>query len=101
MRADRGGHSASNSVLRGIYESSIANLCRAIGEIDDSFGTAPAVTLEAEKVRLSTALSKSQRRLPGCSHSRFRSSQAACQLGRTRLAAQRVDLPFDLGEAPG
>lgn len=34
MRADRGGHSASNSVLRGIYESSIANLGRAIREMD-------------------------------------------------------------------
>lgn len=56
MRADRGGHSASGSVLASIYESSIANLGRAIREMDfirvydnSHFGTAPAVMLEAEK----------------------------------------------------
>jgi len=56
MRADRGGHSASDSVLRGIYESSVANLGLAIREMDfirvydnSHFGTAPAVMLEAEK----------------------------------------------------
>ena len=34
MRADRGGHSAPEPVLRAIYESSLANLPRAIREMD-------------------------------------------------------------------
>ena len=34
MRADSGGHSAPEPVLRTIYEWSIGNLCRAILEID-------------------------------------------------------------------
>ena len=33
MRADKGGHSAPESVLRGIYERSIGNLPRAIREM--------------------------------------------------------------------
>lgn len=56
MRADRGGHSAPEPVLRGIYESSIANLLRAIREMDLShvyengvWGEAPEILLEAEK----------------------------------------------------
>lgn len=55
MRADTGGHSAPESVLRGIYESSIANLGRAIREMDlihvydnSRWGTAPAIVLQAE-----------------------------------------------------
>jgi predicted ABC-type ATPase len=34
MRADAGGHSAPETLLRAIYESSINNLARAIREID-------------------------------------------------------------------
>jgi predicted ABC-type ATPase len=33
-RADAGGHSASETTLRGIYESSLSNLMRAISEMD-------------------------------------------------------------------
>jgi predicted ABC-type ATPase len=56
MRADLGGHSAPESILRRIYESSIANLGRAIREMDflsvydnSRWGTAPAVILQAER----------------------------------------------------
>ncbi len=55
MRADRGGHSAPEPVLRGIYESSIANLPRAIREMDliyvyqnGEWGKTPEILLEAE-----------------------------------------------------
>jgi len=34
MRADQGGHSAPEAVLRKIYESSMSNLARAIREMD-------------------------------------------------------------------
>ena len=34
MRADAGGHSAQESVLRAIYEASIQNLPRAVREMD-------------------------------------------------------------------
>ena len=34
IRADRGGHSAPESVLRGIYDSSLRHLARAIREMD-------------------------------------------------------------------
>ena len=56
MRADMGGHSAPESVLRSIYQSSIANLGRAIREMDfvrvydnSRWGTTPAVVLHAER----------------------------------------------------
>lgn len=42
MRADMGGHSAPERVLRGIYESSIGNLARA-------WGAPPTVLLQAER----------------------------------------------------
>ena len=55
MRADRGGHSAPEPVLRGIYESSIANLLRAIREMDliyvyenGEWGKTPVILLQAE-----------------------------------------------------
>ncbi len=55
MRADRGGHSAPESALRRIYESSINNLPRAIREMssihvyDNSrWGATPTVLLQAE-----------------------------------------------------
>ena len=55
MRADRGGHSAPEPVLRGIYESSIANLPRAIREMDliyvyenGEWAEAPVVLLQAD-----------------------------------------------------
>jgi predicted ABC-type ATPase len=56
MRADVGGHSAPEAALRGIYDSSLANLGRAIREMDSisvydnsRWGTTPAVILQAEK----------------------------------------------------
>jgi predicted ABC-type ATPase len=56
MRADMGGHSAPESILRGIYESSLGNLSRAIREMDfihvydnSGWGTAPAVILQAAR----------------------------------------------------
>jgi predicted ABC-type ATPase len=56
MRADRGGHSAPEPILRGIYESSIANLPRAIREMDliyvyenGEWGKTPAMLLQAEQ----------------------------------------------------
>ena len=55
MRADRGGHSAPEPVLRGIYESSLANLPRAIREMDliyvyenGEWGETPVMLLQAE-----------------------------------------------------
>jgi len=55
MRADRGGHSAPEPVLRGIYESSIANLLRAVREMDliyvyenGEWGKTPMILLQAE-----------------------------------------------------
>jgi len=55
MRADAGGHSALESVLKAIYESSIRNLPRAIREMDfihvydnSRWGIAPTVLLQAE-----------------------------------------------------
>jgi predicted ABC-type ATPase len=55
MRADRGGHSAPEPVMRGIYESSIANLSRAIREMDliyvyenGDWGETPVILLQAE-----------------------------------------------------
>jgi predicted ABC-type ATPase len=56
MRADRGGHSAPEVVLRRIYESSLANLLRAIREMDliyvyenGEWGKAPKILLQAER----------------------------------------------------
>jgi predicted ABC-type ATPase len=55
MRADTGGHSAPKYLLKGIYESSIHNLPRAIREMDfisvydnSRWGITPAVLLQAE-----------------------------------------------------
>jgi predicted ABC-type ATPase len=55
MRADRGGHSAPEPVLRSIYESSIANLPRAIREMDliyvyenGEWGKTPEILFQAE-----------------------------------------------------
>lgn len=56
MRADRGGHSASESGLRGIYDSSLKNLPRAIREMDfiriydnGKWGERPRALLQAER----------------------------------------------------
>jgi predicted ABC-type ATPase len=55
MRADRGGHSAPETVLRRIYDSSLSNLPRAIHEMDlihvydnSRWGITPTVVLQAE-----------------------------------------------------
>ncbi len=55
MRADSGGHSAPEPVLKAIYESSLRNLSRAIREMDfihvydnSRWGIAPTVLLQAE-----------------------------------------------------
>jgi len=55
MRADAGGHSAPESLLKAIYESSIGNLPRAIREMDfvhvydnSRWGAAPTVLLQAD-----------------------------------------------------
>jgi predicted ABC-type ATPase len=55
MRADVGGHSAPESVLRTIYTASITNLPRAIREMDfvhvydnSTWGLTPKVLLQAE-----------------------------------------------------
>jgi predicted ABC-type ATPase len=55
MRADSGGHSAPESALRSIYESSVRNLDRAIKEMDfihvydnSGWGVTPTVLLQAE-----------------------------------------------------
>ena len=55
-RADAGGHSASETTLRRIYNSSLANLAQAIVEMDDLWiydnsqvGGPPKLVMEAEK----------------------------------------------------
>jgi predicted ABC-type ATPase len=55
MRAGAGGHSAPESLLKAIYESSINHLARAIREIDfirvydnSRWGIEPALLLQAE-----------------------------------------------------
>ena len=55
MRADAGGHSAPEPLLKAIYESSINNLPRAIREMDlvyvydnSQWGTTPRDLLQAE-----------------------------------------------------
>lgn len=56
VRADAGGHSASETVLRATYEASLGNLPRAIAEMDDLWvydnspvGGPPRLVLESEK----------------------------------------------------
>ena len=56
MRADAGGHSAPVARLREIYEASLANLARAIHEMDfihvydnSRFGGAPTLLLQAAR----------------------------------------------------
>jgi predicted ABC-type ATPase len=56
LRADRSGHSAPESLLRSIYDSSIRNLPRVIREMDflyvydnSRWGLAPLVLVQAEK----------------------------------------------------
>ncbi|MFN0171770.1 MAG: hypothetical protein ACKV22_35600 [Bryobacteraceae bacterium] len=56
MRADKGGHSAPESVLRGIYRASLANLPRALREMDfvhvydnSRWGVVPRVLVQAEQ----------------------------------------------------
>jgi predicted ABC-type ATPase len=56
MRAEAGGHSAPESILRTIYESSVGNLPRAIQEMDllhvydnSGWGVTPKVLLQAEQ----------------------------------------------------
>lgn len=56
MRADKLGHSAPESALRSIYNSSLNNLPRAIREMDfiqiydsSSWGAPPTVLLQAER----------------------------------------------------
>lgn len=55
-RADAGGHSASETTLRAIYRASLANLPRAIVEMDDLWvydnspvGGPPRLVMESEK----------------------------------------------------
>ncbi len=55
-RADAGGHSASETTLRRTYEASLANLPRAVAEMDDLWvydnspvGGPPGLILETEK----------------------------------------------------
>jgi predicted ABC-type ATPase len=55
MRADAGGHSAPEPLLKSIYEASIANLTRAIREMDlayvydnSQWGIIPEVLLQSE-----------------------------------------------------
>jgi predicted ABC-type ATPase len=55
IRADKGGHSAPESVLRSIYDSSLRHLARAIREMDaiavydnGETDTVPRVLLQAE-----------------------------------------------------
>ena len=59
IRADAGGHSASETTLRRIYASSLANLPQAMAEMDDLWvydntevGGPPKLLLEAEKGRI-------------------------------------------------
>jgi len=54
IRADKGGHSAPEAVLSGIYEASISNLARAIRQMDtlrvydnSEWGTPPTFVLES------------------------------------------------------
>jgi predicted ABC-type ATPase len=56
MGADRGGHSAPESVLRSVYDAGINNLPRAIREMDfiyvydnSRWGLTPIVLVQAEK----------------------------------------------------
>jgi predicted ABC-type ATPase len=56
VRADAGGHSAPESVLRAIYEASMRNISRAIREMDflyvydnSRWGVTPSALLQAEK----------------------------------------------------
>jgi predicted ABC-type ATPase len=56
IRADAGGHSASETTLRRIYRSSLANLPRAVAEMDDlwvydntAVGGPPELLMETEK----------------------------------------------------
>ena len=55
-RADAGGHSASETTLRNIYQASLANLSRAVAEMDDVWvydnslvGGPPTLLLQSEK----------------------------------------------------
>ena len=55
-RADAGGHSASETTLLRTYDSSLANLPRAVSEMDDlwvydnsAVGGPPRLLLESEK----------------------------------------------------
>ena len=55
-RADAGGHSASETTLRRIYNSSLANLAQAVVEMDDLWiydnsqvGGPPKLVMETEK----------------------------------------------------
>lgn len=55
IRADKGGHSAPEAVLRGIYLASVRNLARAIREMDalrvydnSEWGTPPKLLLESK-----------------------------------------------------
>ena len=59
IRADQGGHSAPESVLRGIWEASLGNLGRAIREMDvlrvydnTGWGIGPVLVLEANEGRV-------------------------------------------------
>ncbi|HME05775.1 MAG TPA: zeta toxin family protein [Bryobacteraceae bacterium] len=59
MRADKGGHSAPEPVLRSIFEASIRHLPRAIREMDfihvydnSVWGGAPTVILQAESAEI-------------------------------------------------
>lgn len=59
MRADAGGHSAPESVLRPIYEASIQNVARAVREMDflyvydnSRWGITPRVLLQTEKAEV-------------------------------------------------
>lgn len=56
QRADAGGHSASETTLRRIYDASLANLLRAFSEMDDlwiydnsKFGGPPKLLFEGGK----------------------------------------------------
>ena len=58
-RADRGGHSAPEAVLRSIHRASLGHLARAIWEVDlvrvydnTGWGTAPVLVLEANGGRV-------------------------------------------------
>lgn len=55
-RADAGGHSASETTLRRIYNSSLANLAQTVVEMDDLWiydnsqvGGPPKLVMETEK----------------------------------------------------